>query len=79
MRKRTTSTKSRWVANMMKSMALKFSSQRKQRPGLVRGLTAVSDSPQRGQTKENLPSRRLPGQFRWSAMRRSRGMSFRRQ
>ena len=52
------------VASITKSIALKFSSQRKQRPRFVRGLTAVSDSPQRGQTKQNLPSRRLQGQFR---------------
>ena len=50
-RKWTASTKSRPVASITKSIALKFSSQRKHRPRLVRGLTAVSDSPQRGSEK----------------------------
>ncbi len=62
-RKWTAATKSRPVASITKSMALKFSSQRKQRPRLVRGFTALSDSPQRGQTKQNLPLQRLQGQF----------------
>ena len=39
-RKWTASTKSRWVASITKSMALKFSSRRKQRPRLVWGLKA---------------------------------------
>ena len=42
-------------------------------------LTAVRDSPQRGQTNTKRPSRRLPGQFRCSAMTRSRGISLRRR
>jgi len=57
----TVSTKSCVTASIVKSIGLKLTSQWKQRPRLVRGLTTAISSPQREHWKANCPARSLCG------------------
>ncbi len=65
----TVSTKSKSSACIVKSIGLKFTSQKKQRPRFVRGLTTATSSRQLGHWNASCPSRILWGHCQCSRRR----------